>query len=235
MSTEAGTAGNVIELWRYPVAGLMGERLASARIGAGGLDGDRAVGLWDTTTERWLDAARCPSLRLGQARSEGPAVIVRLPDGTECVIGDPGTDAALSAWLDREVEARSDPAAGGDPAQPRVRVLSLSSVAALARHHPSGQWDARRFRPHVLVVVPGVDFGEDAWIGSEVRVGATQLAVDEATAVTDAWGAAQVGLAADDEIVTTIASVHDRTLGVTASVTRCGLVRLGDPVDPVPQ
>ena len=96
-----------------------------------------------------------------------------------------------------------------------------------------GQWDARRFRPHLLVVLPGVDFGEDSWVGSEVEIGATRLAVDEPTTGSDTWSAAQIGLAADPAIMATVAAGHGATLGVNASVLEGGVVQPGDAVDPV--
>jgi hypothetical protein len=232
MNDVARAAGRVIEVWRYPVAGLMGERLDRAELGPAGLTGDRAVGLWDTAAERLLDATTCPSLRLARARTESSTVIARLPDGDEVVIGAPRADQRLSAWLDREVQVR--PAETGSWA-PRIRILSLSSIAALARQHPTGQWDARRFRPHLLVVVPGIDFGEDAWVGSAVEIGATRLAVDEPTTGSDGWGVAQIGLAADADIPATVVAAHDATLGVTASVVQGGVVQPGDAVDPVPR
>lgn len=233
MNEATRPAGRVVEIWRYPVAGLTGERLEHARLDATGLEGDRAVGLWDVAAGRFLNAEGCPSLRRGQARTDGDAVVVRLPEGDEVVIGAPGGEAALSVWLDREVQVRSDETGIAGLATARIRIVSLSSIAALARHHPTGQWDARRFRPHLLVVLPGVDFGEDDWVGSEVGIGGATLAVDEATAGCDVWGAAQVGLAADPGIVPTIASTHDGTLGVAGSVVRVGVIQLGDPADPV--
>lgn len=229
---EAGVAaGRVVEIWRYPVAGLMGERLERAEIDGSGLDGDRAIGLWDTVAGRFLNVEGCPALRLAQARTESNTVIARLPAGDEVVIGAPRADAAFSAWLDRKVQVRSGETGAAGISTPRIRILSLSSIAALARHHPTGQWDARRFRPHVLVVLPGVDFGEDDWVGSEVGVGRATVAVDQPTAGCDAWGSAQIGLAADAGVVATIASTHGGTLGVTASVVRSGVIHPGDPVD----
>mgnify|MGYP001826670443 FL=1 len=230
----ARAVGRVVEVWRYPVAGLMGERLGRAELSAAGLSGDRAFGLWDTAAQRFLDAEACPSLRLARARTKSATVIARLPDGDEVVIGARRADERLSTWLDRPVQARPV-VVGAGGSSPRIRILSLSSIAALARRHPTGQWDARRFRPHLLVVLPGVDFGEDTWVGYDVEIGAMRLAVDEPTSAADSWGSAQIGLAADPAIMTTVASVHQRTLGVTASVLERGVVQPGDGVDPVPR
>ncbi len=230
MNEPPARSGHVIEIWRYPVAGLMGERLERGHLDTGGLDGDRAVKPWDVDEARFVSADDCPQLRTAQARTEGDGLIARLPDGAEVVVGAPSADAAFSSWLGRRIELRRD--AGSDRA---VRLVSLSSIAALAREHPAGQWDARRFRPHLVVVVPGVDFGEDAWVGARTEVGASLVEIDGPTACTDRWGGTQVGLAADPEIVSTIRATHQGTLGVSGSVIEAGAVELGDLIAPVTQ
>lgn len=233
MTGAEARAGHVIEIWRYPVAGLMGERLERGRLDTTGLDRDRAYGPWDVDAGRFLTVDQCPQLRMAQARTEGDALIARLPDGNEVVVGAPSADAAFSSWLDRRIEMRSVAAAGGDGSGRAIRLVSLSSIAALARHHPSGQWDARRFRPHLVVVVPGVDFGEDTWVSSPVKVGSTVIEIDGPVASSERWGGAQVGLAGDAEITATVRSQHEGTLGVAGSVVRAGVVELGDPIEPV--
>ena len=232
MTGPGARAGHVVEIWRYPVAGLMGERLERGRLAAGGLEGDRTVGVWDVDAARFLTVDDHPLLRRAHARTQGDSLIARLPDGTEVVVGAPSAEKAFSSWLDRRVELRSVLGTGGDPDRP-VRLVSLSSIAALAREHPSGQWDARRFRPHLVVVVPGVDFGEDAWVGAKVRVGSAAIGVDGPIACSERWGGSQVGLAADPEIVATVLAAHQGTLGVAGSVVEAGPVELGDAVEPV--
>ncbi len=235
MTGTAARAGHVVEIWRYPVAGLMGERLERGRLAAGGLDGDRTVGVWDVDAARFLTVDDCPLLRRSQARTQGDSLIARLPDGTDVVVGAPSAEKAFSSWLDRRVELRPVLGAGGDGPERPVRLVSLSSIAALAREQPSGQWDARRFRPHLVVVVPGVDFGEDAWVGAKVSVGSAAIEVDGPVACSERWGGSQVGLAADPEIVATVRAAHQGTLGVSGAVVESGAVELGDAVEPSPR
>jgi uncharacterized protein YcbX len=52
----------VLELWRYPVKSLQGERLASAEIGPEGIAGDRQWALFDVATGFGLTARRVPDL-----------------------------------------------------------------------------------------------------------------------------------------------------------------------------
>lgn len=231
MSAPAARSGHVIEIWRHPVAGLMGERIERGQLDAAGLVGDRSLAPWDVDAARFVSVDDCPQLRMGQARTDGDGVIAHLPDGTEVVVGAPSAETAFSSWLGRRIELRPVASVDGDRSDRRVRLVSLSSIAAAAREHPSGQWDARRFRPHFLVVVPGVDFGEDEWVGSQVRIGSALVEIDGPTGCSDSWGGAQVGLAADPEIVATIRSAHEGTLGVGGRVVEAGTVDPGDAVE----
>ena len=97
----------VLELWRYPVKSLQGERLDTADIGPEGIVGDRGWALFDLDTGFGLTARRVPDLLFasGRLRGDGSAEIV-LPDGTATT-----DDAALSAWLGRRVSLRQAGAA----------------------------------------------------------------------------------------------------------------------------
>ena len=92
----------VLELWRYPVKSLQGERLETAEVGPDGVAGDRQWALFDVETGFGLTARRMPDLLFGSARlrADGSVEVV-LPDGT--VTDD---DQVLSGWLGRRVELR---------------------------------------------------------------------------------------------------------------------------------
>ena len=100
----------VLELWRYPVKSLQGERLTAADVGPLGIAGDRQWALFDVGTGVGLTARRVPDLLFAAARlgTDG-GVEVLLPDGT--VTAD---DGLISRWLGREVVLR--PAADLDGA-----------------------------------------------------------------------------------------------------------------------
>src|SRR5438270_8304798 len=93
----------VVELWRYPVKSLQGERLDTATVSKSGLEGDRCFAIYDRETGLGLTARRVPELLFASARLlEGGSVEVALPDGALA-----NDDDALSAWLGRPVELRS--------------------------------------------------------------------------------------------------------------------------------
>lgn len=106
--------GTVLELWRYPVKSMRGERLESAEVGARGIHGDRAYALIDHASGHVASAKR-PRLwgRLLDCRAEmlpAPcpedqpgAVDITLPDGRTVRAGEAEADEALTDLLGRAV------------------------------------------------------------------------------------------------------------------------------------
>jgi uncharacterized protein len=231
----------VLELWRYPVKSLQGERLTEAEIGPLGIPGDRGWALFDRDTGLGLTARRVPELLFGAARlrADGGVEVV-LPDGT--VTRD---EADLSGWLGRRVELRAarddgdvpvyetpadeevpDPtewlqwegAPGPFHDSPRIR-LSLFSTGTL------GNWDRRRFRANV--VLDGA--GEDGLRGQEADLGRVRLRFGVPIARCVMTTRPQPGgIARDTSVLKTIHRERDGLLAVRAAVLAGGTVRTGD-------
>jgi uncharacterized protein YcbX len=232
----------VLELWRYPVKSLQGERLAEAAIDTLGIAGDRRWALFDRDTGLGLTARRVPDLLFGSARVDRDGgVEVVLPDGT--VTTD---ESVLSDWLGRRVELRSaderseaaptyeapvdedvpDPtewlqwegAPGPFHDSPRIR-LSLVSTGTL------GTWDRRRFRANVLLDGEG----EDGLRGREAELGGVRLRfglpVSRCVMTTRPQPG---GIARDTSVLKTIHRERDGNLAVRAAVLEPGIVRTGD-------
>ncbi|MGZ4608458.1 MAG: MOSC N-terminal beta barrel domain-containing protein [Blastococcus sp.] len=235
----------VLELWRFPVKSMQGERLTEAEIGPLGITGDRSWALFDLATGFGLTARRVPDLLFasGRLRPGGGAEVV-LPDGT--VTAD---DAELSAWLGRDVALR--PAAGG-PAEPTYESPDDDEVpgatrwrnwqgAAGAFHDIAearvslvttgtlGRWDRRRFRSNVVLEGPG----EGGLIGSQVRVGGVVLDVGgpipRCVMVTRPQPG---GIDRDTSVLKTIHRERGGDLAVGAQVHTPGTVRTGDALTP---
>lgn len=177
----------VVEVWRYPVKSLQGERVESVSVTPQGLAGDRQYAIFDATTGYGLTARRSPELLFASARLKDDGVKITLPDGS--VAAD---DGALSAWLGRPVALRSteeqvtrryenpddfenesasswevfDGSRGAfhDAGEATVSLLSTTTM---------GAWEPRRFRANLLL--DGA--GEDALVGSQVTVGDAVLDV----------------------------------------------------------
>ncbi len=236
----------VLEIWRYPVKSMQGERLDSAEVTPAGLVGDRRFALFDADTGFGLTARRHPELLHAVARGhDDGSVIVTLPDGSAA-----DDEAAFSRWLGRPVTVR-----GGDVPGPRdyenpddfedetagawhpfrgatgafhdtpEGTVSLLSTGSL------GGWDRRRFRPNLLLD----GSGEEDLIGSRVRVGTAVLAVFEAIPRCVMVTRSQPGgIDRDLEVLRSIHRDRGGLLAVAASVVRAGRINRGDEVRPEP-
>jgi uncharacterized protein len=230
----------VLELWRYPVKSLQGERLEFADVNSAGIEGDRGFALFDVEGGFGLTARRVPELLFASARlRHHDAVEIALPDGS--VTSD---DNALSKWLGRRVTLRS----AASVATPRYENpvdfeheatsewspfngatgafhdsegarLSLVSTATI------GEWDRRRFRANVYLDGEG----EDAFVGSTMALGEVALDVDmriERCVMTTRGQAG--GIERDLDVLRTINRERGGCLAVGALVVRPGVVRVGD-------
>jgi uncharacterized protein YcbX len=241
LDVELDAGVRVLEIWRFPVKSLLGERLTQAEVGAEGLDGDRGWALFDEDTGFGLTARRVPELLFaaGRRRADGGVEVV-LPDGTVTA-----EDAVLSAWagrrvalrpatevrgerryenpadVDREDGGRWDPfsGAGGafhDNADARVTLLSTGTL---------GGWDRRRFRANV--VLDGA--GEDALVGARVRLGTAELDVLGRVPRCVMTTRPQAGgIGRDTAVLKTIHRERGGDLAVGAVVARAGTVAVGD-------
>jgi uncharacterized protein YcbX len=238
----------VVELWRYPVKSLQGERLDVAEFGPEGIAGDRQWALFDLDTGFGLTARRVPELLFGAARvrADGGVEVV-LPDGT--VTTD---DTSISAWLGRRVTLR---AAGSAPGRARYESPDddlAEATASTARWHDwqgapgafhdnadgrvslvttgtLGTWDRRRFRSNVVLEGPG----EGGLIGSQVRVGGVVLDVgDPIPRCVMVTRPQPGGIARDTSVLKAIHRERGGDLAVAALVRSPGCVRTGDDLGP---
>jgi uncharacterized protein YcbX len=101
--------GTVLEIWRYPVKSMQGERLTDSLVTLAGLMGDRAYAVVDQVTGD-VGSAKHPRLwgALLQCRAryvdEPPgAVEITLPDGAVTRSDDPRVDERLTGVFGRPV------------------------------------------------------------------------------------------------------------------------------------
>ncbi len=102
--------GRVLEIWRYPVKSMAGERLDRSDVGAAGLWGDRGWAIRDDATGEIHNAKRHPLLMQCSATycappREGliPHVEIVLPDGATVTSDSPEASRRLSELLRRRV------------------------------------------------------------------------------------------------------------------------------------
>ncbi len=235
----------VLELWRYPVKSLQGERVDAADVTADGITGDRRYAIFERASGLGLTGRREPGLLFASAawQPDG-AVRITLPDGSLAA-----DDRALSRWLGRAVELRSveddaprryenpedaeheatsqwvaftgAPGPFHDSARIRVSLVSTGSL---------GVWDRRRFRANVLLDGEG----EDALVGSMVTLGTTRLDITKRISRCVMTTRPQPGgIEADPGVLRTIARERDACLAIGALVQAPGRVVVGDTLEPV--
>lgn len=111
--TTPESVGSVAELWRFPVKSMLGERLDSVEVVAGGIAGDRAYGLIDVATGKivsakhprvWPDLFRCRAEFVEPPVSGHtlPPARIELGDGTTVRTDALDVDAVLSRYFGRE-------------------------------------------------------------------------------------------------------------------------------------
>lgn len=228
----------ILEIWRYPIKSVGGERLEFADIGETGIAHDRGWGLVDDTTGNVLTARREPRLLFGSARVVDGAPVVTIESGDELHTSDD-----FSEWLDRPVTLAA--AAGAEGGTYEVPLdfenddgwvswqgpgdawhdSSVSRVSLVSRD-TLGDWDVRRFRPNL--VVDGS--GEDEFVGRELTIGSCRLSVakqiDRCVIVTRP----QPGLDRDLDVLRTINADRATFLSVGALVAQPGAIAVGDEV-----
>jgi uncharacterized protein YcbX len=227
----------VTELWRYPVKSLQGERIDRVRVENDGLIGDRRFALFDVASGMGLTARRVPELLYASARWLGDAVEITLPDGS--VARD---DGALSAWLGRAVTLRHasfegtrrfewptdieteaeeswhswDAAPGAFQDSTRVSLVSSATLR---------DWPVRRFRPNVVLDGDG----EDALVGSDIRVGGCVLQVHKQIDRCVMVARPQPdGIDRDLDVLKTILRERAGFLAIGAGVVEEGEIAVGD-------
>jgi hypothetical protein len=224
---------------------MMGERLESALLMPEGVEGDRGFALRDVRTGRVLSAKKVSRLLGARARANGAAATVALPDGSELEVEDPDASRRLSDWLEFEVELIRAPGgterpliegeegpfrgrAGGFFDSSAVHILTTATLRAFSRWHAEGLFDARRFRPNVLLDTAEEGFVEESWIGRMLRVGDADIEITKPCSRCVMTTHAMDELPIDRDILRTVIARNDENVGVYGIVRRPGVARIGD-------
>lgn len=239
----------IVQIWRYPVKSLQGERLDAADVDDRGIVGDRRWGLFDRGTTNGLTARRVPELLMACGVWHGDGqVSVRLPDGTETA-----DDEELSRWLGRDVQLRSadeierapvyeNPTDAEDESRPweewrgprgrfhdstrtMISVCSEASIAGLSVPLD----EVRRFRFNLVVDGDG----EDELVGRTLSAGDVVLEgtklIDRCVMVTRPQ---PDGIERDLSVLTRINAERSGCLGLGTLVRSPGRLALGDELHP---
>lgn len=203
------------QIWRYPVKSLRGEQLERARLGDGGVEGDRLV---HVASPRGVVTARTRHRLLGLSGTtavDGEVLIDGLPwdhpTSARKVREAAGEQTYLAAHAGRE---RFDVLP--------LLVVSDGAVESLGR-------DGRRLRPNLVIGgVPGLE--ERTWPGRALKIGEALIGVDSlrkrcvVTTIDPDTGAQDV------EVLKTINREFDGKVALNCWVAHAGEVRVGDAV-----
>jgi len=198
-------------------------------------------------------------------------VIVTCPDGTVIHADAPTADASLSRMVGRPVRLTNTRPNGASmerltpPTEPGSGTMTRSNLAAgtpgntfvdfaalhvittatldtLARHHPGGTMDPRRFRPNIVIRMDDpVPFTENAWQGQTITVAAhTEIRIVTPTPRCAVPTLAQGSDLPDDPAVLRTAARLNRVpvfdlgrltcVGAYGAVQRQGPLRVGDRI-----
>lgn len=189
-----------------------------------------------------------------------PEVWVTLPDGTMAWSGQSDLDEILGAMLGRQVVVSSSApnfpkleeywpdieglvhresvtderiAAGTFFDGATVHLLTTATLARLHEAYPQGRFEARRFRPNIVVEVPGegVGFVENEWVGEVLALGdEVRVRVSGPCPRCVMTTLAQGDLPKDPGILRAAVEQNHGHVGVYATVERGGILKRGDSV-----
>lgn len=227
--------GTISELWRYPVKSMLGERCEALHADARGIEGDRLYAVRDVTgkfgsgknTRRFR---KIDGLFRFQASYRDQVPHIRFPSGTVVRGDNPSVDDALSETLGRPLALVREAGVSHLDAGP-VHLITTASLAWLRAALPATMIDARRFRPNLVIEVPGAEQVDQAWVGKRLRVGAmVELLVSAATERCGMVAFAQSELPESPAVLRQITQQAGVKFGVYAQVVVPGVVSIDDPV-----
>ena len=254
--------GTVESCLRYPVKSFQGLEVSSITVQASGVVGDRERAVIDLESQRVLSAKRAADMLMATASDSGFSIPGQGemsfddPSVDSVLSAWLGREVALRAIGQLESSAGDEPLAyemtfepTNDAAEyfqipiPAGTFLDLAAVHLLTRRtlegcaelRPDLNFDARRFRPNLILDVPGDAFLEDDWIGRRMRIGATLLLEISQPTVRCAMPLrAQPELNSEPGLFHAMTELHPafpNHLGAYANVLEAGVASIGDEIE----
>jgi len=223
------------------------------------IDADNHIGT-GKVPRKWGPLFSSRARYLEEPNGEAPiAAEMTLPDGERLMTSAAEADARLSALLGFEARLITEapgpltlesPALGKVPESDdaetidfpvinhffdlgSLHLLTTATLAKLRELSPGTTFDARRFRPNMIVDTgDATGFVENDWPGKIVAIGdEVRIKVMMPTVRCVVTTRAQDDLPDDPAVLTTAAEHNSANVGVYAAVERGGAVRRGDSVE----
>jgi uncharacterized protein len=194
-----------------------------------------------------------------EANATLPAVRLTLPNGTALTTESENVDDVLSGALGRAVEltqVRAEQESSAEEYVPDieglehrdtvtewelpagtfydlavVHLLTTATLDRLRELYPAGRFEARRFRPNIVISTAERGFVENDWLGRTLTLGnAVRLRITRPCPRCVMTTLAQGDLPKDPGILRTAAQNNAANVGVYADVISAGAIHRGDPV-----
>ncbi len=235
--------GTVIELWRYPVSSLAGERIDPAELDAHGILHDRIWGMYDAQTGAIAEPESQKRWRFS------PDIAARMGPSEPDICSEQGE------WLNVSTQAARDAAsrragfsvafsplavtmaeAGGPMLAPRydrghLHILTTTSLRSLsALLPPESMVDVRRFRPNIVIdpTEHQEGFPDRSLIGKTVMIGQAVVEITEPCERCSFTALAQGDLPFAKDVMHAIARHGGGGFGVLGRVVSPALLQVGD-------
>lgn len=227
--------GVIRDLWWYPVKSMLGISSDALALDRRGVIGDRwfavrtAAGKFGSgkTTRRFQ---AIDGLFRFQARVQDAVPSIQFPSGVIMRADDPSIHHALTDVLGQSVMLVEEAAIRHLDAGP-VHLVTTAALAWLQDALPATAIDARRFRPNIVLDVPGCDLVEHQWIGQRLRIGRTvELHVRALAERCGMVGFCQSALPQAPAILRHLVQHTGSMFGVYADVVVPGIIHADDPV-----
>jgi uncharacterized protein YcbX len=114
-----------------------------------------------------------------------------------------------------------------------LHLVTTATLAHMAALRPETAWDARRFRPNLVIETDPSLSGavELGWQGKQLRIGGVIAACTVSTPRCSMVTHAQPGVARDTGVLRSIVKDTGQCLGMYASIAQEGVMRVGDSVE----
>lgn len=110
-----------------------------------------------------------------------------------------------------------------------IHLLTTSTLDELRRLYPEGRFEARRFRPNIIVNTDQAGFIESGWIGKTVAIGdEVKLKITDHCPRCVMTTLSQGDLPKDTNILRTAAQHNDAHVGIYAEVIKGGTIKCDD-------
>ncbi len=207
----------IVELWRYPVKSMAGERLDAIELGPSGFEGDRLVYVVDAGGR--IVTSRTKPRLLGHRGTVGP-------DGEPLVDGRPWRSLEVARDVVAAAGAGTRLVVADGPGRFDVLPLLVATDGAIAAFGHDG----RRLRPNL--VVGGVEgLAERTWEGARLVAGAVEIGLRDLRGRCVMTTYDPDTQRQDPRVLRKIVREFEGTLALNAFVIRGGRIAVGDPVE----